>query len=207
MKRKNLIILFFIALISLSSTSSLSYHLVKRVYDGDTILIETGEKVRYLGIDAPETGGKGEKSEFMAIASRDFNSRLVGNTRVKLEFDKEKRDRHGRILAYVYLENGDMVNALLVKRGFARVMIKRPNIKYFSLLLNDQREAMAKKNGIWSRDSKKLEKHYLGSSKSYRFHRPGCPFAKKILPHNFVSFKDSREAFWEGFSPCKQCIP
>jgi len=207
MKRKNLIILFFIALISLSSTISLSYHLVKRVYDGDTILIETGEKVRYLGIDAPEIGGQGEKSEFMAIASRDFNFQLVGNTRVRLEFDKEKRDRYGRILAYVYLENGDMVNALLVKRGFARVMIKRPNIKYFSLLLNDQREAMAKKNGIWRRDSKKLEKYYLGSSKSYRFHRPGCPFAKKILPHNFVSFKDSREAFWEGFSPCKQCRP
>ncbi|MBW1768814.1 MAG: hypothetical protein JRJ65_17420 [Deltaproteobacteria bacterium] len=52
MKRKNFIILLFIALICLSFTRP-SYHLVKSVYDGDTILIETGEKVRYLGIDVP----------------------------------------------------------------------------------------------------------------------------------------------------------
>ncbi len=62
MKRKNLIIFLFIAIITLSFTHS-PYGLVKFVFDGDTILLDTDEKVRYLGIDAPEIGYEGEKSE------------------------------------------------------------------------------------------------------------------------------------------------
>lgn len=205
MKLKNLIFLSM-PLITLSFTHPL-YHLVKFVYDGDTILLDTGEKVRYSGIDAPEIGHKGEKNEFMALASRDFNLHLVGKDRVRLEFDREKRDRHGRLLAYIFLEKGDMVNALMVRRGLARLMVKRPNIKYLSLLLHNQRLAMGERLGLWQKDPKKLEKYYLGNRKSYRFHRPGCPFGTKIGPHNLVRFRRRRDAFWEGFSPCKRCRP
>ncbi len=196
----------FIVSLGLSLTYP-AYDRVKFVYDGDTILLDRGRKVRYLGIDAPEIGHEGKEDEFMAIASRDFNLHLVGNTRVRLEFDRQKRDPHGRLLAYVFLENGDMVNALLVRRGFARVMVKRPNLKYFSLLLDDQRLAMAENLGIWSEDGVKMERYYLGSRKSYRFHRPGCAFASQIRPHNLVMFETRHQAFWEGFSPCKRCRP
>jgi micrococcal nuclease len=86
-------------------------------------------------------------------------------------------------------------------------MAKRPNFKYFSLLLNDQRVAMKEKLGIWSRATAKMERYYLGNSKSYRFHRPGCAFAAQIRAYNLVKFDSRRKAFWEGFSPCKRCRP
>jgi hypothetical protein len=152
-------------------------------------------------------GYQGKKSEFMAIAARDYNSRLVNKKRVRLEFDQEKRDHHGRLLAYVFLEGGEMVNALLLRRGFAHVMVNRPNLKYFSLLLNDQRMAMGEKLGIWSQATAKMERYYLGNGKSYRFHRPGCAFSAQIRAHNLVKFDSRRKAFWEGFSPCKRCSP
>lgn len=206
MKRKNLIIFLLIVFITLSFTHP-PYSLVKFVYDGDTILIDTGEKVRYLGIDAPEIGREGKKSEYMAFESRDLNLRLIHQCRVKLEFDQGKRDSHGRLLAYVYVENGDMINALLVRRGLAYVMIKRPNLKYVKLLLEYQRLAMTEKLGIWRKEPVKQEKCYMGNRKSYRFHRPTCPFAAKILSHNLVRLKTRHDAFWEGFGPCKQYRP
>ena len=206
MNRKDSLIFIFAASISLSFVHP-TYDHVRFVYDGDTILLDSGKKVRYVGIDAPEIGYEGNESEFLAIASRDFNRHLVGKKRVRLEFDRKRSDPHGRLLAYVFLENGDMVNALLVRHGLSRVMVRRPNLKYFSLLLNHQRLAMAEKLGIWSGKEVKTERHYLGSIKSYRFHRPACAFAGQIQPQNLVIYKNRREAFWEGFSPCKRCRP
>jgi endonuclease YncB( thermonuclease family) len=210
MKHKTLIIFLFIVFVCGSFVQTRHHH-VKHVFDGDTILIDTNEKVRYLGIDAPEIGYQGEKSEFMALESKDFNLHLIGMTRVRLELDLEKKDRHGRLLAYVYLETGEMVNCILLRKGLAHIMVTRPNLKYLDLLLKHQRLAMVEKLGIWCRDLVTppitAEKYYLGSSKSYRFHRPGCPFAGEILPRNLVRFKSRREAFWVGFSPCKRCRP
>lgn len=206
MSRKNLLEILFIGFICLSFTQA-TYNRVKFVYDGDTILLETGEKVRYLGIDAPEMDYQGRKSEFMAVASRDYHSRLVDNKRVRLEFDQEKRDHHGRLLAYVFLEGGEMVNALLLRQGFAHVLVKRPNLKYFSVLLNEQRLAMKEKRGVWSQATHRMERCYFGNGNSYRFHRPGCAFAKQIRAHNLVKFESRHKAFWEGFSPCKRCRP
>ena len=206
MKDKNLIMLLFIALIPLSFTPLL-YHCVTFVYDGDTVLMDTGERVRYLGIDAPEIGHEGKTSEFMALSSREYHIRLVGQRRIRLEFDQEKNDRYRRLLAYVFLENGEMVNALMVRRGLAHVMVNRPNLKYFDLLLRDQRLAMEEKLGIWRKKSLTQEKQYIGSRKSYRFHRPGCPFGRKIPSRNFVRLTNRHDAFWAGFSPCKSCRP
>ncbi len=206
MNRKNLFQVLLIGFISLSFAHS-AYNRVQYVYDGDTILLETGEKVRYLGIDAPEMDHEGKEGEFLAIPSRDYNARLVNKKRVRLEFDQEKRDHHGRLLAYVFLEGGDMVNALLLRQGFAHVMVKRPNLKYFSILLDDQRMAMKARLGIWSQATGKMESYYLGNDKSYRFHRPECSFAAQIRPYNLVKFEGRHKAFWEGFSPCKRCSP
>ena len=206
MERKNLAVAIIIAFLSLSFAHS-SYHTVKQVIDGDTVVLETNEHVRYLGIDAPELGRDGEPNEFMAAESRLFNQGLVGKKRVRLEFDQEEKDRHGRLLAYVFLENGEMVNVLLVKRGFARVLAVKPNLKYFQFLLDSQRAAMTEKVGLWSKISEKPEPYYVGRHKSYRFHRPSCPFGKEIPPADMVRFSDSRQAYWEGFSPCRRCKP
>lgn len=206
MNRKHLLMALLLVSLALSFTP-VCYERVKSVYDGDTILLNLGERVRYLGIDAPEIGHKGGKSEFMAMASKDYNLHLVVEKRVRLEFDREERDAYDRLLAYVFLENGDMINALMVRQGLAWVMARRPNLKHFSLLLNAQRSAIEEGLGIWSREEAESESRFLGSRESYRFHRSACAFAQQIRPHNLVVFERRRDAFWEGFSPCKECRP
>ena len=206
MKAKK-VILFIIMLLVCLSMARETFNSVKFVCDGDTIVLGSGETIRYLGINAPEVDREGGKSEFLAENARDFNFDLVKHARIKLEYDAETRDRYGRLLAYVFLENGDMVNALLLRNGLAHVMWHVPNVKYRGLLLDCQREAMKNKLGIWSRQAEKEEKFYSGNRESYRFHRPGCPFAKKISPQNVVRFSSRYDAFWEGYSPCKRCRP
>ena len=206
MTRKNLILLFFMALFALSFTHE-ARERVQHVYDGDTILLVGGDKVRYLGIDAPEIGRDGRGNDYKAFAAKAFNRRLLGTSRVRLEFDQEKTDRHGRLLAYVFLEDGTMVNTLLLRSGLAHVLRRRPNLKHSSQLLADQRQAMRESIGIWGKDPDQRENHYPGSLRSYRFHRPPCPFGRRIHPHHLIRFDSRRGAFWEGFSPCRHCRP
>jgi micrococcal nuclease len=203
---KTLIGAFILGFYSLSFAASSSV-LISYAHDGDTVVLSSGEQVRYLGVDAPEMGRKGAKSDFMALESRAYNLHLVRNARVRLEFDAERLDRHGRLLAYVFLENGEMVNLLLVRKGLAFVLAKKPNMKYFPILLDSQRQAMIEKIGIWSKAPEKIEPSYLGNRNSYRFHRPGCPLGRKIAPRNLVRFDTWEKACQEGFSPCRQCNP
>ena len=195
-----------LALVCLSFSPE-AFHKVRFVYDGDTILVDGKGKVRYLGINAPEIDHKGGKDEFMAQAARSFNTKLVNGARVRLEHDKAEKDRHGRFLAYVFLENGTLVNTLLVREGLAHVMRNSRELKYKDRLLDCQRKAMQEKIGIWSRPLNGEEKFYLGNGNSYRFHRPDCPFGSKISRRNIVRFQSRHDAFWMGFSPCKNCRP
>jgi len=203
-----IIIFCFLALYTYLSHSKGLVARVKYVYDGDTILLENGERVRYLGIDAPEIGHEGEKSEFMAVEAMRFNIRLVKGRIVRLEFDKERRDRYGRLLAYVYIsDTGEMVNAILLKKGFAHVLLKDPGLRYRKLFIECQREAMKKRIGIWSRPFRDDEPYYIGNRRSHIFHRPGCPFGRRTSIKNRVIFHSCYEAFWNGYAPCRRCRP
>ena len=117
--------------------------LVTRVIDGDTIEIEGGYRVRYIGIDAPE---KAEPYYWEALqANRD----LVEGKKVWLEKDVEDRDRYGRLLRYVWVDN-TMVNAELVRLGYAYSYSYPPNLKHQTYLLQMEREAREHKRGLWS---------------------------------------------------------
>ncbi|MBW1789844.1 MAG: thermonuclease family protein [Deltaproteobacteria bacterium] len=201
--------LFFLVVLNVLflAAVSVNYHHAAFVLDGDTIRLRNGQSVRYLGIDSPEIGRDGKMDEFLAKEARDFNRRLVMDSKIRLAYDKEKTDRYGRRLAYVFLDNGEMVNALLVENGMAHVLSRKPNLKYSTLLLDCQKRAMEKGLGIWSGTVEKKEAFYLGNSASFRFHRPGCPFGSKMKQRNRVEFKTRFDAFWQGYSPCKRCRP
>jgi micrococcal nuclease len=203
MERKRVAGLLLIALLTLSAAKPY----VKQVYDGDTVALSTGEQVRYIGVDAPEIDHQGGKSDFLAHEARQYNAKLVQGKPIRMEFDQERSDRYGRLLAYVFLDNGDMVNELLVRKGVARVFPKPPNLKYFSLLLDSQRRAMVERVGIWQKDPEQPERYYIGNSDSCRFHRPSCPLGKTVSGRHRVRFESAYRASWEGYSPCRQCKP
>jgi micrococcal nuclease len=129
---------------------------VVRVVDGDTIVVrlpgDREERVRYIGVDTPESVKPGTPVQCFAHAASAENERLVEGRRVRLVRDAEERDRYGRLLAYVYrLPDGLFVNAELVRGGFARPLTIPPNVRFadrFAVLAREAREAA---RGLWSR--------------------------------------------------------
>jgi micrococcal nuclease len=126
---------------------------VVRVVDGDTIHVRIGtriEKVRYIGVNTPEVHHPTRGEEPGGRTALELNRRLVAGRSVRLELDVQERDRYGRLLAYVWVGNL-MVNAELVRRGYAQVMTVPPNVRYQDLFLRLQREAREAGRGLWRR--------------------------------------------------------
>jgi micrococcal nuclease len=124
---------------------------VIRVVDGDTILVlldGVRERVRYIGIDTPESVAE-QPLECYGHRASDENERLVGGRTVTLTTDEEPRDRFGRLLAYVRREPDDLfVNEALVRGGFATTLEIRPNVRYAGTF-REERKARAAGRGLW----------------------------------------------------------
>ena len=123
---------------------------VVRVIDGDTIVIEGGARVRYIGIDAPEL-----PEEPLSVEATDGNREMVEGRVVVLEKDVRDRDDYGRLLRYVW-SDGVMVNAELVRLGYARSRSYPPDVKHQDLLDRMEDEARAGGLGLWEASSPAL---------------------------------------------------
>lgn len=127
---------------------------VTRVIDGDTIEIEGGERVRYIGIDTPETMDPRKPVQCFGTESSKKNKDLVEGKTVRLEKDITDRDKYNRLLRYVWL-NDTLINLALVKGGFAYSYSYPPDIKYQDKFVTAQKEAREAKVGLWSACSSK----------------------------------------------------
>jgi micrococcal nuclease len=127
---------------------------VTRVIDGDTIEVAmaggASEDVRYIGVDTPETVKPDTPVQCFGPRAHAANQRLVGGRTVRLRFGTERRDKYGRLLAYVYLGRR-FVNAILVRRGLARTLTIPPNDAFAPLLDRLQRAAGRAGRGLWGR--------------------------------------------------------
>jgi len=122
---------------------------VIRVLDGDTIELNSGERVRYVGVDTPELGRAGKPAQCFASESAQIHSALVTGKRVRLEKDRSNRDRYGRLLRFVYLEDGTFVNARLVREGAARASAYRPDLSKKTEFEQLETQARAEGKGRW----------------------------------------------------------
>ena len=127
--------------------------LVTRVIDGDTVVLESGEHVRLLGINAPEyEPWKSYEEPYGKEAALYLRSKLSGK-KVLLEKDQELLDRYGRTLAYLYLEDRTFINEDLVLGGYAKARYYAPNGKYFQKLKAAEKIARQEKRGLWRIDN------------------------------------------------------
>jgi micrococcal nuclease len=120
---------------------------VARVIDGDTIELGRGTHVRFIGVDTPEVFFG---TECFGPEASAFTERHLEGDRVRLEFDVQRRDRYGRTLSWVW-DDGRLFNYVLVRKGFARVRIYRPNDRYEGLLRRAEAAAKSENRGLWGR--------------------------------------------------------
>lgn len=130
-------------------------YVVSRVVDGDTYIINLNgrdEKVRLIGVDTPESvarGSNAEKNCEEGKTASNYVKQLIERESVYLEYDTQERDRYGRILAYVYLNDGTQLEEVLLNRGYARVMTISPNVAYADRYVELQKKARRNNTGFW----------------------------------------------------------
>ena len=127
------------------------FYKVKKVYDGDTVELEDGRKIRFLGINTPEVQHKDKMAEAGGEEAKAWLINKLQNARVRLEFDAEKTDKYGRTLAYLFNEEKEHINLSLVKAGLATTSIYPPNLRYVNELVAAENKAEQYQLGIWQR--------------------------------------------------------
>jgi micrococcal nuclease len=126
---------------------------VLRVVDGDTLHVSRHGRdvtIRLIGVDAPEVDWYGGNAKCYGARAGRFARRLLRGERIRLEFDRERLDRYDRTLAYVFLDDGRMVNLVLVRDGYATVTIVPPNERYEAELRAAEEAARGEGAGLWS---------------------------------------------------------
>jgi len=123
---------------------------VGRVFDGDTLRLEDGRVVRFIGINAPELAYDGGASQPLAMQAKQSLQRLLpAGSRVGLRFDRERRDRHHRLLGHVFDERKQNISAILLRRGEAFAVAVAPNLWRSGCYFRQEAIARAHDGGIW----------------------------------------------------------
>ncbi len=131
------------------------YRTVRRVVDGDTLVLENKERVRLIGVDTPETKHPRKPVEYFGKEATAFTKKMVQGKRVRLEFDQANahirhKDRYRRTLAYVFLEDGTFLNAEIIKQGYGFAYTRFP-FKYMDEFRRYQSEAREQNRGLWGK--------------------------------------------------------
>lgn len=121
-----------------------------RVVDGDTIELDGGERVRLIGVDTPETVDPRRSVQYFGKEASAFTRRMAEGKAVRLEQDQETRDRYGRTLAYVYLQDGTFLNAEIIRQGYGHAYTRFP-FRYEQQFVQLERQAREHARGLWAR--------------------------------------------------------
>ena len=157
--------------------------LVRAVIDGDTIDVATVGRVRLLGIDAPEIGRGFDSSAPFGREARDRLTAILLHRWVRLEQEGATLDLYNRHLAYVMTEDGQFVNAVLVREGLARISARLP-LTRLQELQRAEAEAQAFRRGMWGSTPQIQAPSYTRRSKASRppTSRSKTPSAKRRRP-------------------------
>ncbi|RAP46147.1 MAG: hypothetical protein BZ136_07860 [Methanosphaera sp. rholeuAM74] len=178
------------------------------VVDGDTIYLDSGEKVRLVGVNTPEKGVTGYR------ASKGFVEKLCLNKEVGINVDDRKyRDKYGRTLAVV-LVDGRNLNEMLLKEHLAEVMYIPPSeFSPYKWADTTQAEDVTAHNTTNTSiqaekvDTPSSSGGYVGNVNSHKFHRASCEGVDKMSEKNKIYFQSRQEAIDNGYVGCKMCNP
>ncbi len=179
------------------------------VVDGDTIYLDNGEKIRFVGVNTPERGVEGY------ITSKNFVQKLCLNKKVGIDVDDSKHsDRYGRILGVVIVD-GKNVNEMLLKEGLAEIMYMPPSEFYpYDWADGDTHVGSSHSSSSSSSQPTSAEStsssdsaSYVGNANTGKFHDASCNSVSKMAEGNKVFFSSRNDAVSQGYVPCKICNP
>lgn len=189
---------------------------VTRVVDGDTVELTDGRRVRYIGIDTPETVDPRKAVQCFGREAANKNKELVEGKTVELEKDVSETDKYGRLLRYIYIDEL-FINDYLVRQGFAYTSSYPPDIKYQDQLQQAEQEARDNNRGLWSTcggekatavDGECQIKGNISSSGEKIYHRPDCPYwSKTVIDERkgekwFCSEEEAQSVGWRRAQNC-----
>lgn len=209
---------------------------VVRAVDGDTLEVTVKgrtEKVRLIGVDTPEVHEsqklhrdaartKQDEATIKALGKRasDFTKSIVrAGDQVELEYGQESRDRYRRILAFVWLTDGRMLNETIICEGYANALTRYPfRPDYMERFRTCERQAREQKKGLWADDQLQptapadqkptvasADGEIRGNKKSRIYHLPGCPSYSRVGLENRETFVNEEEAMRAGYRKAKNC--
>ena len=179
-----------------------------KVVDGDTIYLDNGKKIRFVGVNTPEKGVTG------AMTSKSFVEKLCLGKTVGIDVDNAKRsDKYSRTLGVVIVD-GKNVNEMLLKEGLAEVMYIPPSeFNPYTWANNSTHTAdsYTSYSNTVSKDTSSSSSSnsgsYIGNSNTGKFHETTCKWGQKISSYNKVTFNSRSDAINQGYQPCKVCNP
>lgn len=184
---------------------------VVHVLDGDTVVLQGGERLRLRGIDAPEVRHGRRPGQFYGQEARAVLRNLLGRADVILDRKELGTDRYGRLVGVAQLPDGRNLNILMVAQGaafaYAHTSDKDPALAEDILYV--QRQAMRQGLGFWPHilSLPAAGDNYVGTRSSKRFHRLTCATGRKVKKRNQVRFSSLKAAFEAGFAPARGCTP
>jgi len=199
-------VLFF-CLLFLSLAGQQPWRTCVRVIDGDTIVLDGEETIRLIGVDTPETKDPRKPVQYFGQEAYKFTRSLVEGKRVRIEFDQERVDKHGRTLAYVYLEDGTFLNAEIIKQGYGFAYTQFP-FKYLEEFRQYEREARENERGLWAAKEETKKSEISEETIVYitktgkKYHTSDCRYLSKSK----ISIT-LKEALEKGYTPCSVCDP
>jgi endonuclease YncB( thermonuclease family) len=162
---------------------------VTYVFDGDTVKLQDGRRVRLIGINTPELGHKGAHDEPLAVRARDVLEQILdsGDRTVLLQYGSETHDHYGRLLAHVFLQDGENVAVPLLQKGLATTLVVPPNTGEMHCYREVEDRARARRTGLWA-----LDRYQATDSTTLRTTSRGF----RIVHGRVTAVRKSRKSTW-----------
>jgi endonuclease YncB( thermonuclease family) len=201
-RRAIMMVTAFAALLFASSIAAAQ--VITRVVDGDTIVVQSVGTVRLIGVDTPETVDPRQPVRALGKEASDFTRRLAEGKVARLEYDVERKDKYNRTLAYVYLPDGVLLNAEIVKQGYGHAYTEFP-FKYLEQFRTDEREARDARRGLWADEGPaqglpvtqaaqvNADLRVWVNTASRVYHCPGTRYYGKTKSGTYMSERDAKE--------------
>ena len=204
-----LVAAFFVFQTTFSHAEGLFSATVTQCTDGDTLVLDTGQRVRLAGVDTPEKGSKDTPPQYYAREAAHFTCERTRKQRVKvIPLSGPSRDRYQRLVAEIILPDGRFLNEQLLLHGMASFYAhKNLPSQLVRRLTAAQKEALDKRTGCWAfvLARPQAQQPYIGNKNSKRFFSQPCQRTVTLSKKNQVRFSELEEAFRAGYAPARQC--